>query len=104
MNDSANTNVQLVDQLASTAHEFINRLQARATEMEVEFGKQSQQSGDQFLAGVDAGMVNLQKMIRENPMMAAAIAFGIGVFATRVLNTDSSGEAEEEDVAVSEAA
>ena len=107
MKKKSSESSQLVDQLAQTAHEMIDRVHERATKMEEDIGKQSTEKAKSAMAGIEREVGNLEKYIEENPMMAAAIAFGIGAFASRVLKTvtapPASSEATEE-AGISEAA
>lgn len=76
---------QLVDQLAKTAHEVVDRMHERAAEMEQSISKQSQETGKQVVAGLEREVSSLETYIEENPMMAAVVAFGIGAFASRLM-------------------
>lgn len=108
MSTKTTQDAQFVNQLAGMAHQFIDQLQTRAVDLEVDLGKQSQASTERVFAGIEGGTATLQKYIAENPMMAAAVAFGIGMFATRIFNSDGTPSIEatvsEDDESMSEAA
>ena len=85
MKGASRESVQLVDQLAKTAHEMIDRVQERAADMEQSFSKQSKETGKQVVAGLEREVSSLETYIEQNPMMAAVFAFGIGAFASRFI-------------------
>lgn len=85
MKAKSGESAQLVDQLAKTAHEMIDRVQERAAQMEENIGKQSKETGKRVVAGIEREVSGLEKYIEENPMMATMIAFGIGAFASRII-------------------
>ena len=89
MKGASKESVQLVDQLAKTAHEMIDRVQERAADMEQSFSKQSKETGKQVVAGFEREVSSLETYIEQNPMMAAMVAFGIGAFASRFIKATS---------------
>ena len=95
MNEKTSNNSVLVEQLAKTAHEMVDRMHERAAKMEADLGKQSKETGEEIVAGIERQVSGLEGFIAENPAVAAAIAFGLGAFGTRIfqsLDMPSSGK------------
>jgi len=87
MNDNTSQNSLLVDQFAKTAHEMVDRMQERAVKMESDLSKQSMETSDNIVAGIERQVSGLEGFIAGNPVAAAAIAFGLGAFGTRVFKS-----------------
>jgi hypothetical protein len=87
MNDITNENSLLVGQLAKTAHEMVDRMADRAVKMEGELGKHSKETSEQLVARIDRQVSGLESFIAGNPAAAAAIAFGLGAFGTRIFKS-----------------
>ena len=87
MKASSSENLQLVDQLAKTAHDMVDSMHDRAAKMEGEFSKQAEDTSEHFAAKIESRVNNLENMIADNPVMAAAIAFGLGAFGSRVFKS-----------------
>lgn len=87
MNDTTSGNSMLIEQLAKTAHDLVDHLQVRAVKMEADLGKQSKETSDQLVAGIEHQVNGLESFIAENPAAAAAIAFGLGAVGTRVFKS-----------------
>jgi ElaB/YqjD/DUF883 family membrane-anchored ribosome-binding protein len=93
MKSKTKESVQLVDQLAKTAHEMIDQVHKRAAAMEESIGNQSKETGKRVVAGIEREVGGLEKYIEENPMMAAVFAFGLGVFGSRVMKAMNTAAA-----------
>ena len=91
MNAKCTDSSRLVDEVAKTAHQMIDRIHDRAVELEQNLGVQSQESGERLVAGVERRAGRLESYIAENPAMAAAIAFGLGVCATGLFKSRTVG-------------
>ncbi len=91
MNAKCTDNSRLVDEVAKTAHEMIDRIHNRAVELEQNLGVQSKESGERIVADVDRRAGRIESYIAENPAMAAAIAFGLGVCATGLFKSRTVG-------------
>jgi len=91
MNASSSQNLQLVDQLAKTAHYMVDSMHERAVKMEGDLTKQSKETGDQIVAGMQSRMSTLEGFIADNPMAAAMVAFGLGAFGTRLFKSMETG-------------
>ncbi len=83
----------LFDQLAKTAHYMVDRVHERAVKLEANVTAQSKQTGELAVASMQREVTSLEKMIEQNPMMAAMVAFGLGAFASRVMKPTASGTA-----------
>jgi len=77
----------LFDQLAKTAHHMVDRVHERAVKLEANVTAQSKQTGELAVATMEREVTSLEKVIEQNPMMAAMVAFGLGAFASRVLKS-----------------
>ena len=87
MTDKTSDNSMLVEQLAKTAHELVDRMQDRALKMEADLGKQSKETNENIVAGIERQVDGIEGFIAGNPVAAAAIAFGLGAFGTRVFKS-----------------
>jgi len=87
MKGKTSENSQLVDQLANTAHEMVDRMHERAVKIEADLGQQSKETSEQVMSGIERQVSFLESFIAENPAAAAAIAFGIGAFGTQVFKS-----------------
>lgn len=83
MSEKTGQSVQFADQLAKTAHSLIDDMQGRMVTMEKEFESRQKEGAQAVVSGVESRVKTLENYIEKNPAMAAAVAFGIGVFATR---------------------
>lgn len=77
----------LVEQLAKTAHEMVDRMHERAVKVEADLGKQSKETSEQIMTGIERQVSGVEGFIAGNPMAAAAIAFGLGAFGTRIFKS-----------------
>jgi len=77
----------LVDQVAKTAHEMVDTMHARAARMEEGLSNRSKESSQRVVAGFERKATRIEDYIEANPVMSAAIAFGLGVCATRLFKT-----------------
>ena len=91
MNANSTDNSRLVDEVAKTAHEMIDRIHDRAVELEQNLGVRSRESGERVVEGVERRVSGIESYIAENPAMAAAIAFGLGVCATGLFKSGTAG-------------
>ena len=87
MKDNTSETVTLVDQVAVIAHEMVDRVHERATEMEDSLSKKSQDSGERIAVEIERGASSLENYIEANPVIATAAAFGLGIFATQLFKT-----------------
>jgi ElaB/YqjD/DUF883 family membrane-anchored ribosome-binding protein len=83
MSDKTSQGVQFADQRAKTAHSLIDDMQGRMVTMEKEFQSRQKEGAEAVVSGVENRVKTLETFIEQNPAMAAAVAFGIGIFATR---------------------
>lgn len=89
MSKKTSESLQVVDQFAETAHGLIDRLRERALDMEADFEKRQKEGSEAVVAGMERQVSMIEKMIEENPMVSAMVAFGFGAFATRVFKAKS---------------
>jgi len=87
MNEKTSDSSLIVEQLAQTAHAMVDRMHDRAVKMESDLGKQSKDTSEQIVAGIERQVSGLEGFIAENPAAAAAIAFGLGAFGTRIFKS-----------------
>jgi hypothetical protein len=69
------------------AHEMVDRMHERAVKMETDLGKQSKETSENIVAGIERQVSGLESFIAGNPAAAAAIAFGLGAFGTRIFKS-----------------
>jgi ElaB/YqjD/DUF883 family membrane-anchored ribosome-binding protein len=75
---------RLFDQAAKTAHKRIGRVHERVVKMEDALSNRAQESGERVVATFERRAQALTGYIEANPVKSAAIAFGIGVWASRL--------------------
>jgi hypothetical protein len=91
MKASSSQNLELVDQLAKTAHYMVDTMHERAVKMEGDLTKQSKETGDYIVAEMENRLSALEGFIANNPMAAAMVAFGLGAFGTRLFKSMETG-------------
>jgi len=102
--NASTENTPLINQFAATAHAIIDQLQENATSIEELAASKSAESGEEVLNQIQSGTTSLEKTIKENPMMAAAIAFAFGACATRFFKSTEATPDEGKKEAVTKAA
>ncbi|MFQ5634444.1 MAG: hypothetical protein ACE5G3_03825 [Gammaproteobacteria bacterium] len=87
MNDTSSEMSQVVDQFADMAHAVVDRLQERADKMEADMLNRSHEARDAMVSGIERRTKGIEEYIGSNPMMSAALAFGLGIAATQVFKS-----------------
>jgi ElaB/YqjD/DUF883 family membrane-anchored ribosome-binding protein len=75
---------RFVDQAAKTAHETIGRVHGRMAKMEEGLGGRVEASSEQLIARFESRAQAFGKYIEANPVKATMVAFGIGMWASRM--------------------
>lgn len=85
-------NPRVTERVAKAAHESIDRVQEKAARIEDQLrdaatraGGQAREAGAEVSAKLDGSVRKVSSYIEQNPLTAAAIAFGAGVFVSLLL-------------------
>lgn len=73
-----------VDRAAKTAHGAIKRVQGRVGKVEERLGGRVEASSERLIAKFEDRAQALTKYVEANPVMSTVIAFGIGMWASRM--------------------
>ena len=75
------------DQAAKVAHETVENLRAYAAKMETNVGKKATASATKVGAGLESRARAIGDFVEANPIQAAIMAFGMGLWASRVFKS-----------------
>jgi len=78
---------RFVDQASKAAHERIERVHGRVAKIEEGLGDRVEASSEHFLAKFESRAQAFSKYIEANPVKATMVAFGIGMWASRVFRS-----------------
>ena len=81
---------RFVDKAAKTAHATIERVQGRVAKMEEGLGDRVEASSDRLIARFESRAQAFGKYIEANPVKATMVAFGIGMWASRMFKAMES--------------
>lgn len=78
------------DEAAKVAHDTVDNLREYATKMEANAGKKATVSAGRIGTGLEGRVRAIGDFVEANPVRAAVMAFGMGVWASRVFKSMES--------------